>query len=226
MYVELQLVDYTNKSYDILQYSINTWCVFTFRYGRILMGDTPWKEALQPVVHKHFSCSDYLCFFNNPYNGFIYTSFQERATFISHGNTAKLAKDHGDLKLAQICGIIAVDEKRHETAYTKVALAATMTKKIKMLAPFLYDGQDDSLFKHYSAVAQRLGVYTAKDYADILEFLVGRYGVEKLRMQDFMYGLPLRIRKLEERALERTKSHSSIDATVPFNWVFGREIGV
>ncbi|KAH7569609.1 hypothetical protein JRO89_XS06G0207900 [Xanthoceras sorbifolium] len=59
-------------------------------------------------------------FENNPYNGFIYTSFQERATFISHGNTAKLAKDHGDLKLAQICGIIAVDEKRHETAYTKV----------------------------------------------------------------------------------------------------------
>ncbi|KAH7569608.1 hypothetical protein JRO89_XS06G0207800 [Xanthoceras sorbifolium] len=97
-----------------------------------------------------------------------------------------------------------------------------------MLAPFLYDGQDDSLFKHYSAVAQHLGVYTAKDYADILEFLVGRYGEEKMSrgMQDFMYGLPLRIRKLEERALERTKSHSSIDATVPFNWVFGREIGV
>ncbi|KAJ6758038.1 ACYL- ACYL-CARRIER-PROTEIN DESATURASE-RELATED [Salix koriyanagi] len=57
---------------------------------------------------------------NSPYLGFIYTSFQERATFISHGNTARHAKEHGDMKLAQICGIIAADEKRHETAYTKI----------------------------------------------------------------------------------------------------------
>ncbi|CBI18794.3 unnamed protein product, partial [Vitis vinifera] len=57
---------------------------------------------------------------NSPYLGFIYTSFQERATFVSHGNTARLAKEHGDMKLAQICGTIAADEKRHETAYTKI----------------------------------------------------------------------------------------------------------
>uniref|UniRef100_A0A803NXS0 Uncharacterized protein n=1 Tax=Cannabis sativa TaxID=3483 RepID=A0A803NXS0_CANSA len=57
---------------------------------------------------------------NNPYLGFICTQFQERATFISHGNTARLAKEHGDLKLAQICGTIATHEKRHETTYTKI----------------------------------------------------------------------------------------------------------
>ena len=51
---------------------------------------------------------------------FVYTAFQERATFISHGNTALHAKEHGDLKLATICGIIAADEKRHENAYTKI----------------------------------------------------------------------------------------------------------
>uniref|UniRef100_M8CK18 Acyl-(Acyl-carrier-protein) desaturase, chloroplastic n=1 Tax=Aegilops tauschii TaxID=37682 RepID=M8CK18_AEGTA len=33
---------------------------------------------------------------NNPYLGFVYTSFQERATAVSHGNTARLAKAHGD----------------------------------------------------------------------------------------------------------------------------------
>ncbi|PIN03235.1 Acyl-[acyl-carrier-protein] desaturase [Handroanthus impetiginosus] len=57
---------------------------------------------------------------NSPYLGFIYTSFQERATFTSHGNTARLAREHGDLKLAQICNTIASDEKHHETAYTKI----------------------------------------------------------------------------------------------------------
>ncbi|KAJ0079489.1 hypothetical protein Patl1_22467 [Pistacia atlantica] len=181
---------------------------------------------------------------NSPYLGFIYTSFQERATFISHGNTARLAKEHGDLKLAQICGIIASDEKRHETAYTKIveklfeidpdgtvmALADMMKKKVSMPAHLMYDGQDDNLFEHFSAVAQRVGVYTAKDYADILEFLVGRWNVEKLtglsgegcKAQDFVCGLPPRIRRLEERAQGRAKQTSN----APFSWVFGREMKV
>ncbi|KAL3574367.1 hypothetical protein D5086_024980 [Populus alba] len=92
---------------------------------------------------------------NSPYLGFIYTSFQERATFISHGNTARHAKEHGDMKLAQICGIIAADEKRHETAYTKIveklfeidpdatvlAFADMMRKKIAMPAHLIEFGQ-------------------------------------------------------------------------------------
>ncbi|CAL5348092.1 unnamed protein product [Camellia sinensis] len=43
-----------------------------------------------------------------------------RATFISHGNTTRHAKQYGDTLLAQICGTIAADQKRHETAYVKV----------------------------------------------------------------------------------------------------------
>ncbi|KAL3724301.1 hypothetical protein ACJRO7_029467 [Eucalyptus globulus] len=42
------------------------------------------------------------CTENSPYLCFIYTSFQERATSISHGNTGRLAKAHGEMKLAQI----------------------------------------------------------------------------------------------------------------------------
>ncbi|GAB4835346.1 hypothetical protein Ancab_000257 [Ancistrocladus abbreviatus] len=181
---------------------------------------------------------------NNPYLGYIYTSFQERATFISHGNTARLAKEHGDIKLAQICGTIAADEKRHETAYTKiveklfeidpdgtiVCLADMMRRKVAMPAHLMYDGQDDNLFEHYSAVAQRIGVYTARDYADIVEFLVQRWNVTKLtglsgeghRAQDFVCGLAPRIRKLEERAQARAKKSSLL----PFSWIFGRELKV
>ncbi|KAJ4825663.1 hypothetical protein Tsubulata_043586 [Turnera subulata] len=184
-------------------------------------------------------------FENNPYMGFIYTSFQERATFISHGNTARLAKNHGDLKLAQICGTIAADEKRHEAAYTKIveklfeidpedtilALADMMRKKITMPAHLMYDGQDNELFEHYSAVAQRVGVYTAGDYADILEFLVGTWKVEKVtglcgeaaRAQDFVCGLSPRIRRLAERAQGRVKQTPPM---IPFSWVFGREVEI
>ncbi|CAA0818425.1 Acyl- [Striga hermonthica] len=179
---------------------------------------------------------------NSPYLGFIYTSFQERATFISHGNTARLARAHGDLKLAQICGTIASDEKRHETAYTKIvdklfevdpdgtvlAFADMMRKKISMPAHLMYDGLDDSLFEHFSAVAQRLGVYTARDYADILEHLVGRWKVAGLmglsgegrKAQEYVCGLPQRIRRLEERAAGRAKQGPRI----PFSWIYGRDV--
>ncbi|KAI5069191.1 hypothetical protein GOP47_0015492 [Adiantum capillus-veneris] len=113
---------------------------------------------------------------NNPYLGFIYTSFQERATFISHGNTARQAKDFGDVKLAQICGTIAADERRHENAYTKIveklfeidpdctvlALEDMMRKKISMPAHLMYDGRDKEIFEKFSLVAQRTGANRLK----------------------------------------------------------------
>lgn len=181
---------------------------------------------------------------NNPYLGFVYTSFQERATFVSHGNTARLAKEGGDPVLARICGTIASDEKRHENAYAKIvekllevdptgamlAIADMMRKKITMPAHLMYDGQDPRLFEHFSAVAQRLGVYTAQDYADILEFLIGRWRLEKLeglsgegrRAQDFVCGLAPRIRRLQERADELAKKMEPRSAK--FSWIFDKEV--
>lgn len=78
----------------------------------------------------------------------MYTSFQERATAISHGNTARMAVAAGDLTLARACGTIAADEKRHERAYAAIieqllhldtdtamlAIADMMRKKITMPA--------------------------------------------------------------------------------------------
>ncbi|XP_058089741.1 stearoyl-[acyl-carrier-protein] 9-desaturase 6, chloroplastic-like [Magnolia sinica] len=181
---------------------------------------------------------------NNPYLGYVYTSFQERATFISHGNTARLAKEGGDPILARVCGTIAADEKRHENAYSKIvekllevdptgamiAIEDMMRKTITMPAHLMHDGRDPQLFEHFSAVAQRLGVYTAKDYADILEFLVGRWKLEKLegltgagrRAQDYVCGLAPRIRKLQERADERARS--TRPHHVRFGWIFDREV--
>ena len=144
--------------------------------------------------------------------------------------------------MAQICGMIASDEKRHETAYTKIveklfeidpdgtvmAFADMMRKKITMPAHLMYDGLDDNLFENYSSVAQRIGVYTAKDYADILEFLVGRWKVEDLtglsgegrKAQDYVCGLPSRIRRLEERAQGKAKQPSNFR----FSWIYDREV--
>ncbi|RCV06495.1 hypothetical protein SETIT_1G167200v2 [Setaria italica] len=178
----------------------------------------------------------------NPYQGFIYTSFQERATFISHGNTARHARRHGDAALARACGAIAADERRHETAYERVvgklfevdpdytarAFADMMRKKVAMPAHLMTDGRDEDLFARFSAVAQRLGVYTARDYADIIEFLVRRWGVADLtglsgegrRAQEFVCSLGPRFRRLEERAHHRAKEAQF----APFSWIYDRQV--
>ncbi|GMH18217.1 hypothetical protein Nepgr_020058 [Nepenthes gracilis] len=184
---------------------------------------------------------------NDTYRGIIYASFQERATHISHTNTARLANQHGDTKLAQICGTIAADEKRHEVAYVMaasklfevdpyysvLAFADMMRMRITMPGQFMYDGHDENLFAHFSAVAQKLGVYTAKDYADIVEHLVDKWKVEKLiglsseaaEAQDFLCQLAPKIRKLDERIQERGR-HRNGDMPIlfPFKWIFSREV--
>lgn len=45
---------------------------------------------------------------------------QERATKVSHGNTARMAVEYGDDILGKVCGAIASDESRHEIAYTRI----------------------------------------------------------------------------------------------------------
>ncbi|XP_072965275.1 stearoyl-[acyl-carrier-protein] 9-desaturase 1, chloroplastic-like [Typha angustifolia] len=184
---------------------------------------------------------------NNPYLGFVYTSFQERATFVSHGNTARLAKQRGDDVLARVCGTIAADEKRHENAYARIvdqllaidpdgavlAIADMMRKRITMPAHLMHDGRDPRLFDHFASVAQRLGVYTAQDYADIVEFLVKRWKLESLegglsgegrRARDFVCGLAGRMRKVTERAEERANKVE--EKRVRFSWVFDKEVVV
>lgn len=112
--------------------------------------------------------------------------------------------------------------------YTVLAFADMMKKKIAMPAHLMYDGKEDNLFEHFSMVAQRLGVYTARDYADILEFLVQRWNVAGLtglsgegrRAQDFLCSLGPRFRKLEERAQANAKQAP----VVPFSWIYGRQV--
>ncbi|KAL5998047.1 Stearoyl-[acyl-carrier-protein] 9-desaturase 7, chloroplastic [Asimina triloba] len=178
----------------------------------------------------------------HPYMGTIYGTFQERATFISHGNTARQAKELGNLKLAQICGIIAADEKRHENAYKTiakklfevdpdgmmVALGEMMRKKVTMPAHLEYDGQDEKLFDHFAAVAQRLKVYTVQDYVDIMESLMSSWNVEKItglsaagrQAQDYVCRMPAKIRRLDEKARAKAKEAPA----VPFSWIYNRQV--
>lgn len=175
---------------------------------------------------------------NHPYLGFVYTSFQERATKISHRNVGVLAKKAGDEHLHRICGLIAGDESRHEKAYklfmSKVfeldpaqavlAFAKMMRKKIAMPAILMSDGRDPNLFLKFSSVAQRTGVYTAKDYAEIINDLVQHWKLEKInglsdiaaKAQDYLCTLSDRYAKLADRI--------QLPETGTFSWLYDREL--
>ena len=159
----------------------------------------------------------------DPYKNFVYTSFQELATNVSHRRTATLAKQFGNPHLSKICGVIASDEMRHAKAYKTfvsrifevdpsemmLAFEDMMKKKIVMPAHFLRETgvKMGQTFSHFSDAAQRLGVYTTNDYIDIFDSLINEWQIEHVRdlneqaekARDYLMALPARLRRVAER---------------------------
>ncbi len=158
---------------------------------------------------------------SDPYQAMIYTSFQERATKISHVNTGKLVDKAGDPVLSKICKTIAGDEARHEKAYklfmskifeidpdgAMLAFEKMMRKQIVMPAILMDNAGDDNLFARFSAVTQKMGIYTANDYAGIIKHLVEQWKLETItglkdysaKAQDYLCTLADRYRRVAER---------------------------
>ena len=177
---------------------------------------------------------------SDAYNGFVYTSFQERATRVSHGNVAKLAGQAGHDPLMRICQRIAGDEGRHEEAYKRfmgkifeidpngamMSFLEMMKKQISMPALLMDDGKDPDIFEKFEAIAQRLGVYTANDYADIVAHLVERWDLpgmtglnsEATAAQEYLCKLPERYKKIARRMESKIKDMPPVS----FSWINGR----
>ncbi len=159
----------------------------------------------------------------DPYKNFIYTTFQELATNISHKRVGQMAKKKGNLLLGKMCNIIAGDEMRHHLAYREfvksileydpngmvLAFAEMMKKKIVMPAHFLREsgGVIGEAFENFSICAQRLGVYTSNDYIDILTKLNNYWNIGSLRglnaeaekARDYLMKLPDRLERIASR---------------------------
>jgi acyl-[acyl-carrier-protein] desaturase len=159
----------------------------------------------------------------DPYKNFVYTSFQELATNISHKRVGQMAKKKGNALLGKMCTIIAGDEMRHHLAYREfvktifgedpsgmmLAFADMMKRKIVMPAHFLREsgGMIGAAFENFSNCAQRLGVYTAQDYVEILRKLNAHWELETVRSltdeaekaRDYLIKLPERLERIAER---------------------------
>lgn len=172
----------------------------------------------------------------DPYKNFVYTSFQELATFVSHNRVALIAKKYGEKKLFKMCNLISGDEMRHHLAYSEfvnqifkvdpsemmLAFQYMMKQKITMPALFLRESGDKigSAFEAFSDSAQRIGVYTASDYVDILQKLNEKWDIgningltaEAEKARDYLMKLPERMRKISERLIIPEEGHI-------FKWV-------
>jgi len=175
----------------------------------------------------------------DPYNLLVYTSFQERATRISHSNVGRIAAREGEVNLARICGVIAGEEARHETFYTRMmnevldrdpaggvlAFRSMLCGPITMPGRFMDDGRDLDLFDRFSIVAQRANVYTVADYASIIEHLVKVWDVahrpvtgEAARAQEEL----CRQSERYERLAERTAAALAKQPPSAFSWIRDR----
>ncbi|MGO4911731.1 MULTISPECIES: acyl-ACP desaturase [unclassified Leeuwenhoekiella] len=172
----------------------------------------------------------------DPYKNFVYTSFQELATNVSHRRVASFSRKSGNKQLAKICNMIAKDEARHASAYMEfvrrifdldpsemmMAFEAMMRNKIVMPAMFLREsGQHiGQLWEHFSDAAQRSMVYTTQDYITILKSLVADWKIEDIkglndkgeRARDYLLNLPDRLERISQRIVVPKLDHK-------FKWI-------
>ncbi len=172
----------------------------------------------------------------DPYRNFVYTSFQETATNISHRRVGTFAKQTGNKKLAKMCAVIAADEARHAKAYKNfverifeldpsemmLAFEDMMRKKIVMPAHLMRESGQKAgeLWSHFSDAAQRCMVYTAQDYIDILKELLEDWKIEHIdglnvqaqKAQEYIMKLPGRLQRVTDRI-------STPDLEYQFKWI-------
>ena len=102
-----------------------------------------------------------------------------------------------------------------------LAFEDMMRQKIAMPSQFLRQlGEETGIFSNFSDAAQRIGVYTAYDYTDILKSLIEEWEIGAIRglqengekARDYIMALPDRMNRVAER-LRIPDTHYK------FNWI-------
>ncbi len=205
---------------------------YLYLSGRVNMREV--EVTVQNLIHDGGDTGNE----NDPYRTFVYTSFQEIATRVSHLNVAKGALNSGAERLHQLCSRIAGDEHRHARAYklffqkilevdtdeALFALQDMMKKKITMPAMYMRERGADpgDTFRKFEVVARRTGINTPYDYVEILEHLMADWKIADIsnlsgaaaKAQDYLCGLPDRYRKI----IDRFKPVEDDDPVV-FKWM-------
>jgi len=100
-----------------------------------------------------------------------------------------------------------------------------MRKQIVMPAILMEEGnKDPNIFTDFSAITQKIGVYTTWDYASIIDHLVSLWKIESLaglkdgmaKAQDYLCTLAARYQKIAERM--------KIPDDINLNWLSNKKL--
>jgi acyl-[acyl-carrier protein] desaturase len=167
----------------------------------------------------------------DPYKVFVYTSAQEKATFMSHLNTGKLVAESEPL-LYSITQKIAQDESRHYAFYLNVfkeIIARDPNVALECASAVMpsidMPGISMANFNEYADVVRRSGIYGPRDYQRIVEQLIGSWNIGVLtqlneigrKAQERIMSIPARLQKVAEFLESRINAKS-----FTFDVIFGR----
>ncbi|MBI2620192.1 MAG: acyl-ACP desaturase [Ignavibacteriales bacterium] len=167
----------------------------------------------------------------DPYQIFVYTTCQEKATQVSHLNTGKLAMNEEPL-LYSITQRISQDEARHYAFYKSVFTEImdrdpnqALSSASQIMPSIDMPGISIANFNEYADVVRRSGIYGPRDYKAIVEQLISTWKIDLVtglnelgrKAQEKIMSIPVRLEKIAEYIESRHQAKS-----FRFEVLFGR----
>ncbi len=167
----------------------------------------------------------------DPYQVFVYTTLQERATQFSHKNTGTYIGEDEPL-INGMLSSIAADEAKHFSFYRKVFKAVleidpnrALQSALKIMPGIDMPGLSMPNFREMADVIRRAGIYGPLDYKKIVEEALKFWKIETLEglndigrtAQDKLMAIPKRLEKVAQYIEQRTN-----EKTFSFDLIYNR----
>ena len=171
----------------------------------------------------------------DPYRVFAYTTVQERATQVSHGNTGKICGEY-DPVLGDALASVASEEARHFFFYRTMVTEILQRDPDEMLVSLSLvlpgidmPGHTIPGFVQLADVIRRSGIYGPRDYLKIVQEQLKHWKIDTLtelgeigkRAQEKLLAIPDRLQRVADLIDTRSKAK-----TFSFEVVFNREFAM
>jgi acyl-[acyl-carrier-protein] desaturase len=171
----------------------------------------------------------------DPYRVFAYTTVQERATQVSHGNTGKICGEY-DPVLGDALASVASEEARHFFFYRTMVTEILQRDPDEMLVSLSLvlpgidmPGHTIPGFVQLADVIRRSGIYGPRDYLKIVQEQLKHWKVDTLtglgeigkKAQEKLLAIPDRLQRVADLLETRSKAK-----TFSFEVVFNREFAM
>ena len=171
----------------------------------------------------------------DPYRVFAYTTVQERATQVSHGNTGKICAEY-DPVLGEALANVASEEARHFAFYRTMVTEILVRDPNEMLLSLALvlpgidmPGHTIPGFVQLADVIRRSGIYGPRDYLKIVQEQLKHWRIDTLeglnemgrKAQEKLMAIPARLERVAQ--IMETRRHAK---TFSFEVVFNREFAM